>query len=357
MKRSRILAALLCLTLVAGLFSGCQKKPTEPAVSTPGASSSQKPNPSQPDVSEPAAEQTKINFTVLSGPTGVGAAYLMDNYGASASPADCPIALNSTVVADNSEVMAALTSGETDIAAIATNVASTLYNKTEGKVTMLAVNTLGVLYILEKGDSVQSMADLKGKTIYAVGQGANPEYILNYLLTENGVDPASDVTIEWLTAQEITAKMASSEDGVCMLPVPAATALLMKDTGVRQALDLSAEWDQVSSSPLAMGCIVARTEFIQEHPEAVDAFLDLYGDSISFMSAPNNIEDAAELVAKYEITANAQIAKNAIPQCNLTCLTGAEMRETIQNYFTVLNAANPAAIGGAMPYDNFYYLP
>jgi len=119
----------------------------------------------------------------------VGAAYLMDNYSGDAAPEDSTIVLNSTVVADNSEVMAALTSGETDIAAIATNVASTLYNKTEGKITMLAVNTLGVLYILEKGESVQSMADLKGKTIYATGQGANPEYILNYLLTETAWTP------------------------------------------------------------------------------------------------------------------------------------------------------------------------
>lgn len=356
MKRSRILSVLLCLAMAVSLFSGCQKKPAEPAVSAPGSASIQ-PDASQPDASAPAAERTQVNFTVLSGPTGVGAAYLIDNYSADAAAADSPIVLNSTVVADNSEVMAALTSGETDIAAIATNVASTLYNKTEGKITMLAVNTLGVLYILEKGDSVQSMADLKGKTIYATGQGANPEYILNYLLTSNGVDPASDVTIEWLTAQEIATTMASAEEGVCMLPVPAATALLMKDSGVRQALDLTAEWDAVSSSPLAMGCVVARTEFIQEHPEAVDAFLDLYGDSISFMSDENNLEDAANLVAKYEITANAQIAKSAIPQCNLTCLTGADMRETIQNYFAVLNEANPAAIGGAMPYDDFYYLP
>ena len=165
---------------------------------------------------------------------------------------------------------------------------------------------------------------------------ANPEYILNYLLTQNGLDPAADVTIQWLTAQEVTANMLSAEDGVCMLPVPAATALLMKDPGVRQALDLSAEWDAVSSTPLPMGCIVARREFVEEHPEAVDAFLDLYGDSISFMSDEGNRSEAAELVAKYGITANAQIAEAAIPQCNLTLLTGEEMQDTVQAYYEVL---------------------
>ena len=261
------------------------------------------------------------------------------------------------MVTENSEATALLSNGEADIAAVATNVASNFYHKTDGSIQMLAVNTMGVLYILEKGDSIQSMADLRGKTIYATGQGANPEYILNYLLTQNGLDPAADVTIQWLTAQEVTANMLSAEDGVCMLPVPAATALLMKDPGVRQALDLSAEWDAVSSTPLPMGCIVARREFVEEHPEAVDAFLDLYGDSISFMSDEGNRSEAAELVAKYGITANAQIAEAAIPQCNLTLLTGEEMQDTVQAYYEVLYRADPAAIGGSIPYDSLYYLP
>ena len=177
------------------------------------------------------------------------------------------------------------------------------------------------------------------------------------LYTKMGDREKSQECIQWLTAQEVTANMLSAEDGVCMLPVPAATALLMKDPGVRQALDLSAEWDAVSSTPLPMGCIVARREFVEEHPEAVDAFLDLYGDSISFMSDEGNRSEAAELVAKYGITANAQIAEAAIPQCNLTLLTGEEMQDTVQAYYEVLYRADPAAIGGSIPYDSLYYLP
>ena len=233
---------------------------------------------------------------------------------------------------------------------------------------MLAVNTLGVLYILEKGNSVQSMADLEGRTVYATGQGANPEFVLNYLLTENGVDPAN-VDIQWMTAQEVTAKMASSEDGVCLLPVPAATAailqsegqiraataLMLQDAGVRQALSLTEEWSKVSSGQLAMGCIVARTDYIEENPQGVENFLNAYQDSIAYMSDPANLEDAAQLVAQYGITPNAAIARSAIPQCNLVCLTGVEMKAVLEDYYQVLYDADPASIGGVLPYDSFYY--
>ena len=157
---------------------------------------------------------------VLSGPTGVGAAYLVDSYAAGSAPTDAPFTLNTTVVADNNQVTDALVNGSADVAAIATNVAANLYTKSDGAIQVLAVNTLGVLYILEKGDSVHSMADLRGKTIYATGQGANPEYVLDHLLTANGVDP-STLDIQWMTAQEVSAKMVSSEQAICMLPVPA----------------------------------------------------------------------------------------------------------------------------------------
>lgn len=219
---------------------------------------------------------------------------------------------------------------------------------------MLAVNTLGVLYILEKGNSVQSMADLEGRTVYATGQGANPEFVLNYLLTENGVDPAN-VDIQWMTAQEVTAKMASSEDGACLLPVPAAAALMLQDAGVRQALSLTEEWSKVSSGQLAMGCIVARTDYIEENPQGVENFLSAYQDSIAYMSDPANLEDAAQLVAQYGITPNAAIARSAIPQCNLVCLTGVEMKAVLEDYYQVLYDADPASIGGVLPYDSFYY--
>ena len=291
---------------------------------------------------------------VLNGPTGVGASWLLDNYSLENAPEDAPFALNATVVADNSEVTAALINRSADIAALSTNVAANLSAKSDGAIQVLAVNTLGVLYILEKGNSVRSMADLRGKTIYATGQGANPEYVLDHLLTANGVDP-STLDIQWMTAQEVSAKMVSSEQAICMLPVPAATALMVQDSGVRQALSLSDEWDKLEQGALPMGCGVARTEFIQENPVLIDALLDLYGDSITFMTEEGNAADGAALVAKYGIAPNEQVAQAAIPQCNLTFLTGQEMRAALEGYYAVLFRTDPASIGGGMPYDAFYY--
>ena len=342
---SLLLAAAMTLSLLAGCGSKNNNDASQSAAGSGSASASQ---------SQQGVEKTGVNFMALSGPTGVGAAYLMKYYSAETSPADCPVALNSTVAADNKEVTDALVNGTADIATVATNVAANLAAKTDGGIQVLAVNTLGVLYILEKGDSVQSMADLAGKTVYATGQGANPEYVLNYLLTQNGVDP-SQVDIQWMTAQEVTAQMASGDSAICMLPVPAATALMMKDQGVRQALSLSDEWDKLGQGSLAMGCVVGRTQFIEEHPETVDAFLDLYGDSITFMSDEHGVAGAAALVGELGITANEQIAQKAIPQCNLTFLTGADMKATLEEYYQVLFQADPASIGGSMPYDAFYY--
>jgi NitT/TauT family transport system substrate-binding protein len=198
---------------------------------------------------------------------------------------------------------------------------------------------------------------LKGKTIYATGQGANPEFVIDHLLTQNGVDPDKDVNIEWMTAQEVTAKMVQSADGVCLLPVPAATALMIKDTGVREALNVSTEWDKISESPLVMGCVVVRNAFLQEQPELVGQFLIDYEKSINFIKDEANLSQAAEMVAAHGIAANAAIAAKAIPQCNLIFMAGADMRNAIQSYYEVLFTANPASIGGGNPDDAFYYVP
>lgn len=351
MKRTKLLPLLLSALLLLSA-SGC--RPAEAPSQSGGAISSVSSSTSSSGIPAPNDEILPIDLAVLSGPTGVGAAYLMEYYAPEHVPADSPISVSSVVVTENSEATALLSNGEADIAAVATNVASNFYHKTDGSIQMLAVNTMGVLYILEKGDSIQSMADLRGKTIYATGQGANPEYVLSYLLTENGVDPA-DVDIQWMTGDEITALMASGEAELCMLPVPAATAVQMKNADVREALDLSAEWDSLQNgSRLTMTTIVARTEFVEENPQAVENFLADYAASVDYVNG--NPAEAAELVAGYGITANAQIAQSAIPKCALVCITGAsEMRGAIQGYYEVLYQANPDAIGGGIPDDAFYY--
>lgn len=340
-KLSLFLAAALTLSMLAS----CGPKTTSDGSGSVSGSENSSSSVSTPTTDLP-------DFMVLSGPTGVGAAKLMADNDTAAE--EDKVIASATVVADNQEVNDALISGNADIAAIATNVAATLSAKTDGAIQVLAVNTLGVLYILEKGDSVNSMADLAGKTVYATGQGANPEYVLNYLLTQNGVDPA-DVDIQWMTAQEVSAKMTSSEQAICMLPVPAATALIIQDSSVRQAVSLSDEWDALGQGSLAMGCVVARTEYVEENPQAVENFLTAYEASINYMKDEANADQASQMVAQYEITPNAKVAAAAIPQCNLTYLAGQEMRSTLEQYYQVLFQADPAAIGGSMPYDSFYY--
>lgn len=342
MKRK--LSLLLCAALTLSLLAGCGPKNTGNGSASGSDSTSQ-------STSQNTEDRTQVDFMVLSGPTGVGAAKLLSDNDAGTTLND----YNAEVVTENGQIQTALTSGEVDIAAIATNVAANLAAQSDGSIQMLAVNTLGVLYILDKNVGVTSLADLSGKTIYATGKGANPEYILNYLLTQNGVDPTTDVTIEWLTAEEVSAKMISSDSAVCMLPVPAATALMAKDSAIKQAISLSDAWDELGNGSLAMGCVVARTEFIEENPQAVADFLTEYEASINYMKDEANLDTASELVAQYKITPSAAIAAAAIPQCNLTFASGQEMKDLVEGYFSVLFQANPASIGGRMPYDSFYY--
>ena len=339
----KALSLLLAAAMMFTLLAGCGPK-------TPGSSSGS-------ESAEPVTEYLP-NLMVMSGPTGVGAAKLMadaENFNPEDPSTFRSFVVNSaTVVADNEAVKNALVSGEADIAAVATNVAASLVNKMEGGIQVLAINTLGVLYILEKGDSVHSMADLAGKTLYATGQGANPEYILNHLLKENGVEPSS-VDIQWMTAQEVSAKMATEEKAICMLPVPAATALMTKDSGVREAVSLTQAWDALGQGSLPQGCLVARTEYIENNPFTLDSFLTIYAESIDYMRDSFNLGEASVLLSKYQITPNEEVAAAAIPQCNLTFIMGQDMKDMLENYYQVLFQANPDSIGGAMPYDSFYY--
>ena len=348
MKR-KLLALTLALLTLTGALAGCGQKTAE---------TSHVPETAAPETSAPVettAQPTQeaagtVRFAVLNGPTGVGAAKLMADSEAGATSNTYEV----EVFTANDQVAAGLTNGEIDIAAVASNVAANLYNKTDGGIQMLAVSGLGVLYILENGESVHTVAGLAGRTLYATGQGANPEYVLSYLLTENGVDPA-DVDIQWVTADEITTLMVSGEAELCMLPVPAATAVQLKNADVREALDLSAEWDNLQNgSHLTMTTIVARTDFIQENPQAVENFLADYQASVDYVNG--DPAAAAELVAGYGITANAQIAEAAIPKCALVFITGpSSVRSTIQGYYEVLYQANPDSIGGGIPDDAFYY--
>ncbi|MEL4859855.1 PhnD/SsuA/transferrin family substrate-binding protein [Pseudoflavonifractor phocaeensis] len=337
---------LLALTLGLSLLAACGPKEAQPTP-TPETTAS-------PEVTAtPAPEGTAVNVAMLKGPTGLGAARLMAQSDAGETVNDYTF----SVLAEPAQAVAALTSGEVDIAAVPTNMASILYHKPDVDIQLLALNTLGVLYILERGDTVNSLADLAGKTVYATGQGANPEYALNYLLRQNGLEPGEDVTIEWkATGDEVAAGMTAGEIDLAMLPVPAATSVLIQNQDVRKAVSLTEEWEKAGADGvLTMGCVVARAEFAQAHPEAVDTFLTEYGTSIAYMSDEANRDDAAALAETYGIVPKAAVAKKALPDANLCFITGDDMIDGIQGYYEVLFAADPASIGGSIPDGAFYY--
>ena len=365
--KKRILSLLLCFALCLSLAAckliqkedvtgeNINKVPdatVDPSDTNPGT---------DPD-SQPSAEnKTEIDFAVLVGPTGVGAAKLLTDAKSDSLPG---IKYNVTIAADNSEIAAKLINNELDIACMASNVAANLYNKTDGGVTALCLSTLGVLYILEAGNegfapTVNSLEDLRGQQIYATGQGANPEYVLDFLLTENGIDPEEDVEIIWKTAEEVQKAMLSGEADYCMLPVPAATAALIQGSSneqrdVHSVLDLTEEWNKVSDDGvLTMTAVVARTEFVRENPDAVKLFLQQYAQSIEYVT--NNVEEASVLIEQLGIVPKAAIAAKAIPDCNLVFIQGEEMRDQIQGYYQALFMANSASLGGGIPDDAFYY--
>ncbi len=253
------------------------------------------------------------------------------------------------------EIVPLLMKGELDMAAIPANLAATLYQKTEGGIQAVAVNTLGVLYVVEKGgDTVQSMADLAGRTILSTGKGTTPEYVLRYLLTQNGIDPDKDVTIEYYSeATEVTAQMANAEDAIAVLPQPYVTAAGLQDETLRVALDLTEEWNKVCDTQLITGVTVVRKEYAEEHPDVVAAFLTDYAKSVE--AANTDLDGTAALCEEQGVVAKAAIAKKALPECNIVCLTGDELKTNASAYLQVLFDADPAAVGGAMPGDDFYW--
>lgn len=253
-----------------------------------------------------------------------------------------------------------LVQGKLDIAAVPANMGAVFYNNTNAEVQVLAINTLGVLYIVDIGDEVHAVEDLKGKTIYASGKGATPEYALKYILSANGIDPDKDVTIEWKSEHsECVAALAASDtdSGIALLPQPFVTTAQAQNDKIKIALDLTEEWDKLQEtaelpSALLTGILVARTDFVRENPEAVAAFMDAYKASVEYVNA--NVADAAALIENYNIVP-AVVAEQALPYCNIVFIEGSEMQDKLSGYLNVLMEQNPKAIGGALPDEGFYY--
>ena len=343
MKKNLKHLLALCLTL-ALVFS----------LAACGQKADETPNDAQNNQQTEQEEFTPANYSIaaLKGPTAMGLVKLMKD---SESGETTGNEYTFTLAGSADEVTPALLKGELDMACVPANLAAVLYNKTEGEIEVLAVNTLGVLYIVENGESVHSMADLKGKTIVAAGKGSTPEYALRYLLTENGIDPDNDVTIDWKSEHsECVAALASGQASVALLPQPFVTVAQGQVEGLRVALDLSEEWDKLDNgSRLITSVMVARKAFADEHPAAVRTFLSEYAASTDYANA--NPAEAAVLVEKYGIV-KAAVAEKALPECNLVCITGTDMKTAVGGYLQTLYDLKPEAVGGAMPDDGFYWM-
>jgi len=306
---------------------------------------------------ESTTEAVEINIGIIRGPSAMGMVGLMDEVD-NDNVAD--VTYNFTLAGSPDEVVPELVQGNFDIAALPPNLASVLYNNTDGDIQVIAINTLGILHIVEVGNSVSSVEDLYGRTIYASGAGGAPQFALNYILEGNGIDPQNDVNIEWLAEHtEVATRMAMSEDGIAMLPQPFVTVAQTENEDLRLALDLTEEWDNVQAntdgptSALIMGVLVARREFIEQNPAAVNDFLDRFSESVQFVNG--NIGAAAELIEYYDFFP-APIAVRALPHSNITFIAGIQMKELFSGYLQVLFVQNPETIGGEMPSDEFYYL-
>lgn len=340
----RVMSLGLSLALAISL-AACSSSVSEAASS---AAATEEPTA----VPEAEAPVTTFRIAGLKGPTTMGMVKLMSDAEAGETHQDYQV----TMYGAADEVVPLLVKGDIDLAAIPANLAANLYNQTEGKVQVAAINTLGVLYVVTTGDNVKSVEDLKGKTIYSTGKGTTPEYVLNYILKKNGIDPEKDLTVEYKSeATEVAAALqAAGEGAIAVLPQPYVTAAQSQIEGLNVVLNLTEEWNKVSTdSDLVTGVLVARTEFIEQNEAAFEEFLKDYQSSIEWVNSNN--ADAAELVANYGIVAKAPLAQKALPACNITYVDGAEMKAKLCGYLQVLFDQNPKAVGGAMPGDDFYW--
>lgn len=297
-------------------------------------------------------EPVTMKVATLKGPTGMGMVKMME--GNEENKGD--INYEFIVSGAPDELTGKVINGEVDIAALPTNLASVIYKKTEGKIQLAAVNTMGVLYILEKGNEINSIADLKGKKIYASGKGATPDYALRYLLEKNGIDPEKDVEIDFqMQHADLSAMVAAGDAEIALLPQPHVTTALMKNKDVRIALDMTEEWDKISGdeSQLAMGCIVVQKDFAEKNKEALDKFLQEYKASVDWVN--ENPADAGALVEKHGILPKAKLAEMAIPKCSIVFIDAKESKDMLDGFYKVLFDFNPKSVGGELPGEEFYY--
>jgi len=334
--KHKLLPLLLALLLLLSLFAACSDNQTDS-----GSSSAT----SDTDTTDTEADNYTLRIGTLKGPTGMGMAKLISDNNQNKTK-------EISLFGAPEDLSAALISGSLDVAAVPVNLAAVINKKTNGDYLVAAINTLGVLYIVENGETLTSLADLQGKTLYATGQGSTPEYMLNYILEKNGLK--DKVTVEWKTEHsELATLVASGEVQYAMLPEPHVTTTLTKNNSLRAAINLTEEWDKVSEGQAVQGCLVVSKKVIDEHKAVLDAFLNEYKASVEFVN--NNIPDAAVMIADIGIVGAAAVAEKAIPRCNIVYIDGDAMVTSLTEFYTVLFNANPASVGGTLPNESLYY--
>jgi len=335
MKR-KLLPLLLSLLLTLSLFAACSNNQTA------GGSSSAT---SDVSTSDTVTDDYTLRVGTLKGPTGMGMAKMIADNNTNKTK-------EISLFGAPEDLSAALISGSLDVAAVPVNLAAVINKRTNGAYLVAAINTLGVLYIVENGETLTSLADLEGKTLYATGQGSTHENMLNYILEKNGLK--DKVTVEWKTEHsELATLVASGEVQYAMLPEPHVTTTLTKNSSLRAAINLTEEWDKVSEGQAVQGCLVVSKKVVDEHKTVLDAFLDEYKASVEFVN--NNISDAAAMIADIGIVGAAAVAEKAIPRCNIVYIDGDAMVTSLTEFYTVLYNANPTSVGGTLPNESLYY--
>lgn len=336
----KITTILMGLMVMAAIFAGCGN-----------GRSKQEATPT-PDVT---AAPVEMKIGSLKGPTSMGLVYLMKQSEENKAVNDYDF----TMYTAADELLPLITKGELDIAMVPANVASVLYNKTNGAISVIDINTLGVLYIVSGDESIKSIQDLKGKTIYMTGKGTVPEYALTYILKSNNLETGKDVTVEFKSEPtEVASILAQDASAVGLLPQPFVTSAMMQNDKLKIVLDLTEQWNNIQGkggSTLVTGVTIIRNDFLKANEAAVKAFLNEYKTSTEYVNT--NVAEAAQLVAEKEIVAKAAIAEKAIPYCNITYMDGKDMKEALSGYLQVLFDQNPESIGGKLPADDFYYIP
>lgn len=334
------LAVALCMFAACSATQGTDETTAETADDTTVEETTEDVRPS---------EKITINIGLLKGPTGMGASYMLEQ----SDKGEARETYAATIDTAAQNLMSSLISGELDMCALPTNVISKIYNKTEGKIQLLAVNTLGVMYIMSNDESIASVADLKGKTILSAGQGDTPEYVLNYILSNNGLTVGEDVTVEYASEHaEVLSKAVAGEFDVVLLPEPFVTQMKGQDAGFVTVLNLTNEWEAIGGGMMTMGAIAVRKEFAEQNPEAVQAFLLDYAESVAYVNG--NPEEASAIIESHDII-KAAVAKAAIPNCNMVCMSGDEMKTNVSAFLQILADSDMTSVGGAMPGADFYY--